>query len=242
MEYQGRVLRHEIKYAISNLDYTYLRSRLAVLMGVDQNAGPRGDYQIRSVYFDDYEDSSFYEKMSGEFGRKKYRIRIYNNSDALIRLELKEKFDRYITKSSRVISRDLYQCIMGNKMNLALVKDDEFLLKFYLATKMVCLEPKVITDYTREPYIYPWGNVRITFDKNLRAATNTTDIFDRNAIYGAPLLPGSLIMEVKYDDYLPAFIHKGLRLVRHQHMALSKYTICREFKNSLNWKEKLLWV
>lgn len=240
MEYQGRVLRHELKYAINDLEYTYLKSKLKAMMDLDINVGESKEYHIRSLYFDDLTDSAFTEKVDGVFQRKKYRIRIYNKSDQLIRLELKEKFDSYVAKTSRIISRSFFDKILSKQLKLEDVKQDPFLLDFYLEMKMNLLEPKVIVDYIREPFAYFYGNVRVTFDKALKAAINTNDIFKASPLLASPKMEGTMILEVKYDDFLPAFIHAGLKISRHQHMALSKYTLCRELKNSLNWKERLL--
>lgn len=240
MEYAGRTLRHELKYAINDFEYVTLKSKIKTMMDLDENVGQAREYHIRSLYFDDFSDSSYNEKTSGDFRRKKYRIRIYNKSDELIRLELKEKFDSFIAKTSRVIDKNLYEKILQKKIAFSEVKHDPFLLDFYLEVKMNLLEPKVIVDYVREPFAYAYGNVRITFDKQLQVVINTNDIFKEHALVASPLMEGSMILEVKYDDYLPSFIHSGLKLARHQHMALSKYTICREYKNTLNWKERLL--
>ena len=74
-----KIFRHELKYFINFQDYFTLSNKLKVLMKRDDNSNEKGDYHIRSLYFDDYEDSALYEKQSGILRRKKYRIRIYNS-------------------------------------------------------------------------------------------------------------------------------------------------------------------
>lgn len=51
----------------------------------------RGYYHIRSIYFDDYHNSSFYSNEAGVDPRVKYRIRIYNAGDASIKLEKNQR-------------------------------------------------------------------------------------------------------------------------------------------------------
>ena len=51
-----------------------------------------GGYTIRSLYFDDYCNSAYEEKDAGILMRKKYRVRIYNGSDKVIKLERKKKY------------------------------------------------------------------------------------------------------------------------------------------------------
>lgn len=74
----------------------------------------------------------------------------------------------------------------------------------------------------------------------MQAIINTNDIFHPSPIGVSPKLDGTMILEVKYDDYIPEFIRKELRMSRHQLMAISKYTICRDLKNNLNWGERVL--
>ena len=69
------------------------------------------------------------------------------------------------------------------------------------------LRPRVLVSYVREPYVYAAGNVRVTFDSNIR-----TSLFQRDFLNGAlPDIiatdaPGDIILEVKYDAFLPEII------------------------------------
>ena len=80
-------LRHELKYLITPAELTVLRNTLAPLMQLDQGH----EYLIRSLYFDTINDDALEEKIAGVGNRKKYRIRIYNFSDRVIKLECKSK-------------------------------------------------------------------------------------------------------------------------------------------------------
>ena len=90
------------------------------------------------------------------------------------------------------------------------------------------MKPKVIVDYDREPFIYNEGDVRITFDSNVRAAVGSFDIFDASLPTLEALEPGKLVLEVKFTEFLPAHIHKLLPLNGHEFTAVSKYTLCYE--------------
>ena len=80
--------RHEIKYKISNSAAEVLKQKLSLILKKDKNAFYEdGSYIIKSLYFDDRDSSSYYEKLDGVLYRKKYRIRIYNDNDTFIRLE-----------------------------------------------------------------------------------------------------------------------------------------------------------
>ncbi len=236
----GRRLRQELKYTISWQEYTLLKARLGSVMQPDEHAGTSGEYRVSSLYFDNLTNDAWLEKESGWMRRAKYRIRIYDNSAMVIRLELKEKFGQSTIKSSRLISQDFYQAVINRRLNQSYLGGDPFLQAFYLRYQLEEMRPCVIVDYIREPYICRNGNVRITFDKKLQAVINTVDLFASGQIRATPHGFGDLILEVKYDEFLPEHVGSMLSLQHQQRQAISKYTICRELKNALDWKELLL--
>lgn len=241
MKYNGRTLRHELKYYISYGEYYNLVSRLSGVLQHDDNAGEKG-YFIRSLYFDDMYNSAYYEKEAGDFQRSKYRIRTYNYSDKYgdIKLEQKCKIDRYISKSSYMITKDQFYDILQGGGEFLLSAPKRVAKDFYIASRYRLLRPSVIVDYYRDAYIMDEGNVRITFDKELRAGVDTFDIFDREAITMPVYPPGRLVMEVKYDDYLPKQVSRIIQPGCSEYMAISKYVLCRKAKDLMQRKEILL--
>ena len=104
--------RNEWKYYISLWEAELLKERLLPFMEVDPHARD-GKYTIRSLYFDDYWDSSYEEKMMGVDNRKKWRIRIYDFRDSSIKLERKKKWNSYIYKESAEITREEFDRLMA---------------------------------------------------------------------------------------------------------------------------------
>ena len=96
--------RHEYKYLFSRADAELLRRRLPHVMKPDPHAGASGQYTIRSLYFDDPAFDAFYEKVSGVDNRTKYRIRCYNYSNQVFRLEKKEKKGELTRKTGQFIT------------------------------------------------------------------------------------------------------------------------------------------
>lgn len=232
MEYLGNKLRHEYKYYINCFDYTCLRNKLKMFMSHDSFADANGDYIIRSLYFDDIYNTALYEKNSGVFHRDKYRIRVYNFEDNVIKLERKSKFGNFTNKKSRSISLEQYNNIM--QQNFSFMEYESGLLQaFYRQSIDNVLRPKVIVDYTREAYILEEGNVRITFDKDLRVGYNTNNIFDKDAVTIQIFDEPKMILEVKYDDYLPRYISEIVNLSYHNLSDISKYEFCRVAKNNI---------
>ena len=183
---------------------------------------------IRSLYFDDIWNSSYYEKLMGIEHRCKWRIRNYNCSDSSIRLERKIKQGSYIHKDMAKISRQDVEDILDNRYEFLLYHEEPLCREFYYEWRTRLFKPKIIVDYDREPFIYPYGDVRITFDKCVRAGISSFDIFDPNLPTLETLDPGTLVLEVKFTEFLPALLHKLLPLGGQEFSAISKYTLCYE--------------
>lgn len=233
MQFAGRRLRHELKYYIHNMTHLELRRRLPLIMGRDPFALEDGNYHIRSLYFDDKHNSALLDKAAGIFRRNKYRIRIYNKMDNLIKLERKGKYGPYIGKESATLTREEYNRIMDQDVSFLFASENKLLRDFYFEYTVNLLRPKVIVDYDREAYAAEEGDVRITFDKLVRAGINTYDIFSPDLITITAIQPPVMIMEVKYNDFLPANIQLLLQNCGSQHAAASKYVMCRAIKNNL---------
>ena len=106
-------LRHELKFYINEMQYHLLRNALDRVLDRDPNGDENNEYHIRSLYFDTVYNDALYDKLDGVQNRDKYRIRIYNYSDKVIRLERKSKHGDYISKLSCGISRDLAEQIIA---------------------------------------------------------------------------------------------------------------------------------
>jgi len=221
-------LRHEIKLLISYADYVALSRKLSTVMDKDKYTLEQGDYFIRSLYLDDIYDSAYHEKVSGSDNRRKYRIRIYNNSDKVIKLERKEKFGARIKKTSCSITREIYDEYMAGNPAPLLDVGHPLADEVYTLARSKQLSPCVIVDYDREAYVHPLANTRLTFDKALHASITSYDIFEDN-ITTMPIFPyGSVIFEVKYDDFLPAHLASMISTVNGHKMSLSKFCLCRD--------------
>ena len=230
MQYQGKKLRHELKYYIHYHEYHVLRQRLRALMKKDRHSVGEEGYHIRSLYFDDLNDTALYEKNYGIYRRKKYRIRIYNLSDSLIKLERKNRFGEHINKESAAMSRVEYDQIMRGDVEFMKGSSHFLIEQFYQGFIHHALQPRVIVDYVREAYVMELGDVRVTFDKELSFVKNSIDLFDPSSVSVNALMRPILIMEVKYNEFLPQIVRDVMQLSGHHRSAISKYVICREKK------------
>ena len=221
--------RHEMKYLISSHEKQALMARLGAAMKMDSNGSDTG-YTIRSLYFDDYRYSAYEEKTAGTFERKKYRLRIYNFSDEVIKLECKQKQGNYIHKEAVGLTRDETDSLLCGEYGFLLGRKEKLCKEFYIECMTNRMRPVVIVDYERAAFVYEAGDVRITFDEHVRSAWLGYDIFDVRLPVYEVFEPETLIMEVKYTELLPEYIRRLVVPDSARRMAASKYTLCLERK------------
>lgn len=198
-------------------------------MKIDQNAMEDGLYYIRSIYFDDYRDTALFEKKTGVNHREKFRIRFYNGDTSFIRLEKKVK-DRGLTaKFNTQISKAECLKIVNGDIDWLKASDKDLLHELYIKMRSGLYRPKMIVDYMREAYIYPAGNVRITFDSSVRSGLFSTNIFDPDLPTVEVLDPKVLILEVKFDEFIPDVILDIIQTGERRVRSISKYALCRTF-------------
>lgn len=222
--------RHELKFKISNSAAEVLKQKLSLILGKDKNAYYEdGSYLIKSLYFDDRDSSSYYEKMDGVLYRKKYRIRMYNDVDTFIRLEKKMKHNNFTAKEQMLISKGIYSKILNGKID-EIENPDGLLLEFITNYKNKGLVPSVIVEYHRTAFTYPISDVRITFDSNIQSSLYNYDLF--NTSYPRYLVdePGKQVLEVKFNEILPLHIANILNDIPACREAVSKFAICRSIK------------
>ncbi len=221
--------RHEYKIHINLGDYYIIQSRVKQIMRLDKHAGENGQYTIRSIYFDDFNDRALFEKIAGTNHREKFRIRFYNGDTSFIRLEKKRKDNEITSKINTRITK--YEClkIIEGDIDWLNQKDDNLLSELYIKMKSGLYKPKTIVDYVREAYIYTPGNVRITFDKSIRSGLFSTNIFDESLPTVEVLHPNKLVLEVKFDEFLPDIIVDILQIGERKASSVSKYALCRTF-------------
>lgn len=217
--------RHEWKHEINLSDLITIRQSMRAVAQPDSHA-INGKYLIRSLYFDNPADKALREKLDGVSKREKFRIRYYNNDTSLIHLEKKSKIGDLCNKQSAVLTYEESAAIVTG--NLEWMKDCSrpLLQELYFKMTVQELKPKTIVDYTREPFIYPPGNVRVTLDYNIRTGLSCTDFLNENCIT-IPAGDSPIILEVKWDNFLPSVIRDAVQLNGRHQTAFSKYAACR---------------
>ena len=218
--------RSEIKHMIDAGDKAAICANLRAVAHLDPHAGERGYYQIRSLYFDNIADKALREKIDGVSEREKFRIRYYDGNTSVIHLEKKVKRGGLGYKVSTSISAEEAQSIVDGDTTWMPASARGLVIELYAKMKSQGLRPRTIVDYTRIPFIYGPGNVRVTIDENIRTGLHCTDFLNPNCVTipaGRPVM----LLEVKWDEYLPSVIRRAVQVKNRGAGAFSKYETCR---------------
>ncbi len=203
-----------------------LRSRLKNVMKTDAYAR-NGKYLVRSLYFDNLNDKALKEKQDGVNIREKFRIRYYNNNTSLIHLEKKSKVNGLCLKQSAVMTREMTEAIINGDYSWMLRTNDPLILEFYYKIMCQGLRPKTVVDYTREPFVFKAGNVRVTLDYDIRTSMNCKDFLKADCV--TVPVGSSVVLEVKWDEFLPDIIRDAVTIPNCRAGAFSKYATCRMY-------------
>ena len=217
--------RHEWKHEISYADLLAIRQRLRAVAESDPHV-ENGRYLIRSLYFDNLSDKALREKIDGVNLREKFRIRYYNGDPSVIHLEKKSKRAGLGTKYSAELTKDEAQSIVDGELDWMMSSGRPLVQELYCKMRYQGLRPKTIVDYTREPFIYRPGNVRVTFDYDIRTGLSCTDFLNPDCVT-IPAGDAPILLEVKWDAFLPSVIRDAVQTPGRRVEAFSKYAQCR---------------
>lgn len=217
--------RHEWKHEINAADRLVLISRLSAVMKRDRHT-INGEYKIRSLYFDTPADTALREKIDGVNIREKFRIRLYNGDTSFIVLEKKMKLNGLCSKESCRLTEQEAQSIVDGNISWLTSDSRPLCVELYSRMSIQGLRPKTIVDYTRIPFVFAPGNVRVTIDYDIRTGLFRTDFLEPSTLT-LPAGESPIILEVKWDDFLPDIIRDAVTIPGRRVGAFSKYEQCR---------------
>ncbi|MBO4697274.1 MAG: polyphosphate polymerase domain-containing protein [Lachnospiraceae bacterium] len=227
---QEKHYRHEMKFQIAYGDYLAMRARLRTIMTADPHTSADGLYRIRSIYFDNIDDKALREKNNGAPKREKFRIRYYNDDFTFITLEKKMKIDNLCLKYDARITEEECRKLLAGDRSWMKEHPSELVRELYAKMNYQRIKPRVLVSYVREPYIYRAGNVRVTFDSEVRTTLYQQEFLTEHVDdVSATDTPQDRILEVKYDRFLPEIIQDIIQVPGIRQQAFSKYGACRRF-------------
>ena len=217
--------RHEWKHEINFSDMLTLRTRLSAVMKHDEHC-VNGVYRIRSLYFDNLSDKALREKIDGVNVREKFRMRFYNGDTSFIVLEKKSKVNGLCSKESCRITEKEAQKIVDGDYGWMTASNRPLCQELYSKISSQGMRPKTIVDYTRCPFVFAPGNVRVTIDYDIRTGVFRTDFLNASTVT-LPAGESPIILEVKWDEYLPDIVRDAVTVPGRSVCAFSKYQQCR---------------
>ena len=223
----GTAYRHEWKHELNKGQMIAIRSRIMAVARRDPHAVD-GKYLIRSLYFDNLQDKALREKLEGVNMREKFRIRYYNGNTELIHLEKKSKVNSLGTKFSADLTAEQVRRILEGDIAWMPDAGQPLITELYCKMRYQGLRPQTIVDYTREPFIYAPGNVRVTFDYDIRTGLSCGDFLSSDCVT-IPAGDAPILMEVKWDAFLPSIIRDLVQEPNVRSNSFSKYAQCRVY-------------
>ena len=217
--------RHEWKHEINASDLLALRRRLRAVMDPDRH-GRDGRYFVRSLYFDDPSDRALREKLDGVSRREKFRLRCYDGDAVLILLEKKSKISGLCRKESVPLPEAEARALAEGRPDRLGAGLPPLLWELCQKMRTQLLRPRTIVDYTREAFVFGPGDVLITLDYGIRTGLAATDLLDPDCVT-VPVPGDPLLLEVKWDSFLPGIIRDAIQLEGRRTTAFSKYAQCR---------------
>jgi hypothetical protein len=225
---QISLLRYELKYFISYIDYLRIKEILAKFLKQDANTKTSSGYWIRSLYFDTPHDKEYVEKIIGIENRKKIRLRLYDVNSDMIKLEIKNKYNDYMKKETTVVTRDEAKRLLHGDKSFLLESNNSILNRVYYFMSEKYYLPVIIVDYDRTAFVGDFNNIRITFDRNIEAGITNLNLF-KSDLHLYPVFDNTtVVMEVKYNVFLPTWLKTVLSCIHTNNSAISKYCFSRE--------------
>lgn len=223
--------RNELKFIISKPAAEILKMRLKPFVTNDKYSTTENNtYKIKSLYFDDIYNSAYYDKIDGVNEREKFRIRIYNDDDNFIRLEKKEKRFGLTFKTQTTISKQEYEDIINDNYNDITNIKNELLKELLIKKKLNNLKPSVIVEYDRYALNGMVEDLRITFDENIKTQRFHTNLLKNTSLNFAVLNKDEIVLEIKFNDYIPQHILAIINSIPSIRIAVSKFALCCESK------------
>ncbi|SDW83279.1 polyphosphate polymerase domain-containing protein [Tepidimicrobium xylanilyticum] len=220
------VKRYELKYPINFLQYMNISNTLKKVLLEDKHNGTTG-YLVRSVYFDTYSDTDFYEKLNGIEYRKKIRLRTYSPDLPTVKLELKRKIGDNQEKKSLIISQEDAKELINLNYDVLNKYESETASMFYNIMKFNGLRPVVQVEYRRKAFIHPMNNIRVTLDNDIKSSETHFNMFSYSPILAPVEDYYFALLEIKYNNFLFKWITDLIGVYDLARQSYSKYMVSR---------------
>ncbi len=222
--------RFELKYKVPLQQYYAVRNAMVPHMEPDEFTRDQDEYLVRSLYFDTHHYQAYHEKINGDFGRIKIRVRSYSDEkrmDSPLRVELKTRRGAAMEKFSSFVPNHIFEEFMETG-HWPINEDNPVLTEFARLYHLRTLRPKLLVQYMREGLVSRRKeDLRITFDHRV-CSCSADEVFPATTFFRNHH-PELVILEVKCKQDQPRWLSTLVRDHGLKVMANSKYTQGVEF-------------
>lgn len=191
--------RYELKYLLSHEQYATIKGEIETRLCPDAFRKTT----VQSLYFDTENDRLIRASDEKPIFKEKLRARCYglNDGDKDVFVEMKRKYDGVVYKRRIACKEDeIFSVLNGNGDRSQIGKELRYFTNFYGT-----LRPKTLILCEREAFCERDGDLRVTFDENVRYRTDKLDF--RSSLVGENLLKdGTVLMELKTGVALPLWL------------------------------------
>lgn len=212
-------MRKEIKYKLSLIEAFWLENILDKVLKIDKNSNLYGEYNVKTIYFENYLRETTIDKNRNINNLSKYRIRMYENNPNSIFLERKTNCSGIIKKDSEKVTRDFVEDVMNGNLYNILDKNSTLKTSLYLQMILKQYRPFILIEYMRKAYVEEKSNIRITLDRNIESTLNYNSFFESKS---NEYISSFIILEIKYDKYIPDFVKDLLKVLDKNQISNSK--------------------
>ena len=199
MGYQSVFRRYELKYILDREQERKITDSFCGRMVDDQYAHS----SIDSTYYDTDTYTLAVHSASHPMYKEKLRIRRYSqNPNDPVFVEIKKKYDSVTYKRRISLREDEAKSLLDGKtdVNTQIGHEIEAFRNRYPT-----LSPKIAMHYERDSYKSTDSDLRITFDKDVRASVGSADFIGSDE--GICLIPDKYtIMEIKTGTAIPLWL------------------------------------
>lgn len=224
--------RKELKFVVTEGELLQIENKIQGIMKQDIHQQGAA-YNIRSIYFDSPSNACMQENEAGIDQRCKYRIRIYDCSNRLIKAEIKTKYRDTTAKQSTNITSDQYDALIHAHHLGTYIGSNPVFDRFAQVIIGEQYKPKVIVEYERTAYTFQPCNVRVTFDRNIGSSKQFLNFFSPHISAIPVLTTGIHVLEIKYDEFFPDFLQQ-LLCVHGARTSFSKYYYAANILNTIH--------
>ena len=226
--------RYEKKYLLTEAQYRQVLEAIREKMVPDVHAR----YSIKNIYFDTEDYDLIRTSVDGADYKEKLRLRAYGtwdrNKNDRVFLEIKKKYDGIVYKRRIGMSflDAMFYVFSGERpeglTDLETSEFDFFLKRHHIVNR-------TFLTYDREAYAAAdGGELRITFDTNIRFQTSGFSFDEKQASEQVPVM--GVLMEIKNPMSMPLWVAQMLSKYQIRPYSFSKYGAV--YRNNILKEEK----